>query len=113
MKTYNYKDLENIFIDRISPKCKRALGSKILDPYPQAMIRKALAFQDDQTTKARYPFTPAEYDELTARGSWKAKEYPGLLYLVDIYISPLTVIGALMEKVYRTQDPDLIKAMLP
>lgn len=113
MKQYNYRDLEKIFIDPISPKCKRALGSKILEPYPQAMIRKALAFQDDKTTKARYPFTNAEYEELTARGSWNAKEYPGLSYLVDTYISPLTVIGSLMKKVYRTQDPDLIKAMLP
>ena len=113
MKPYNYKDLQKIFIQPISPKCKRLLGTKILDPYPQAMIKKALAHQDDQTTTARYPFTAAEYEELTARGNWKAKEYPGLFYLVDIYISPLTVIGALMKKVYRTQDPDLIKAMLP
>lgn len=38
MKQYNYKDLERIYIYRISPKCKQQLGEKILEPYPQAMI---------------------------------------------------------------------------
>ena len=113
MKQYNYKDLERIYIYRISPKCKQQLGEKILEPYPQAMIRRVLAFQDDTTTKARHPFSDAEYDELYARGSWSSKEYPGLFYLVDIYIHPLTIVEALANKVYRTNDPDLIKAMLP
>lgn len=117
MKQYNYRDLEKIYIDRISPKCKQQLGEKILEPYPQAMIRKVLAFQDDKTTKARYPFTNAEYDELNARGSWSSKEYPGLFYLVDTYMNPLSILRACMKKVERTaketNDPDLIKAMLP
>lgn len=103
MKQYNYKDLEKIYIDRISPKCKQQLGEKILEPYPQAMIRKAL---DNSISRG-------EIIELTARGSWSSKEYPGLLYLVDLYIHPLTIVEALANKVYRTNDPDLIKAMLP
>lgn len=125
MKQYNYKDLERIYIDRISPKCKQQLGEKILEPYPQAMIRKVLAFQDDTTTKARYPFTNAEYDELNARGGWNytknrkliTYEYPGLFYLVDTYMNPLSILRACMKKVERlakeTNNPDLIKAMLP
>lgn len=103
MKQYNYRDLEKIYIDPISPKCKHQLGEKILEPYPQAMISKAI---DNN-------LNPDDFIELKARGSWYAKEYPGLLYLVDIYIHPLTIVGSLMKKVYRTSDPDLIKAMLP
>ena len=103
MKQYNYKDLERIYIERISPKCKQQLREKILEPYPQAMIRKAL---DNSSSRG-------EIIELTARGSWSSKEYPGLLYLVDLYIHPLTIVEALANKVYRTNDHDLIKAMLP
>lgn len=103
MKTYNYRDLEKIYLDPISPKCKRTLGSKIIEPYPQAMIRKAL---DNDLNRD-------DFIELTTRGSWNSKEYPGLLYLVDVYIHPLTIVGSLMKKVYRTSDHDLIKAMLP
>ena len=103
MKLYHYRDLEKIYIAKVSPRCKRALGAKIIEAYPQAMICKAL---DNSISRE-------DIIELTARGSWQSKEYPGLLYLVDIYIHPLTAVEALANKFYRTNDRDLIKAMLP
>lgn len=64
-----FKDLERMYQARISKKCKRSLGDKIADDYPQAMISKALEYND---------FTDDEWWELDRRGGWNASEYPGL-----------------------------------
>ena len=58
-KLISYKDLEKEFGTRVSPKCKKQLGDKIFDDYPQRMIktaRDALSSADlspDQFERAR------------------------------------------------------------
>lgn len=81
MGTITYKDIENIYGMKISKKHKELLGTKILEPYPQAMIKKAL----------KYNLSDKEVTELYKIGKQdKAVEYPGLYYICTIFIHPLT-----------------------
>jgi hypothetical protein len=82
-----YRDLKKIYLAPISAKCQRILGDKIAEPYPQEMITKALSNS----------ITNKDYTELIKRGCWSSIEYPGLLYLCDIYIHPLTQVEAYLK----------------
>lgn len=104
MKKISYKDLEKMYMARVSLKCKRALGDKIYEDYPQLIIRKKL--KDEW-------LEDADYRELSKRGGWGSKEYPGLHYLVEVFISPFTTIESLVKKIVATGDKELIKEMLP
>lgn len=96
-KLISYKDLEKEFGTRVSPKCKKQLGDKIFDDYPQRMIKTALEFND---------FTDAEYWELSKRGRWKkGSEYPGLHYLCTVFIHPLTYLHRVFDTAEKCGVP--------
>ena len=91
-KNISYKELENIYIKKISSKIKKLLNEKINDDYCQKMIKKAL----------QNKLTDDNHNKIFKIGNQsKNALFPGLYYLCFIYIHPLTKFEGLNQKIQK------------